>query len=241
MGTLTADTILLQAGFALNDVSRTTWPKDELLLYLEDGQRAAVLARPEVNPITKSVQLVTGSRQTIPDDGYVLLDVVRNMGTDGATPGGSITPTGRASLDQASLDWHMLSGADATVLNYVYDVRNRKTFYVYPPQPTVSPNQIEITYAGIPARFSDPDAGGSKTKFDDTIKLDDIYAPALVAYVLHRAYVKDVAAEAGSMQKSQMYFDWFGAMITGNADAKDEDIVRRHEVGEAAVFRRQGR
>ena len=225
---ITAGAILDQARFALNDPSRTTWPVEEMLQYLSDGQRFAVMLRPEVNPVTVSHQLVAGSKQAIPDDGFVLLDVVRNMGADGMTPGGSITPTSRASLDQSTLDWHT-AGASATVLNYIYDVRIRKTFYVYPAQPAV-PHQVEMAYARTPPELS---------AVGDDIGIDDIYAPALVAYVLHRAFIKDVAVQGMNAEKSQMYFQWFVTMITGNADEKDEDVVRRHETTEALVGRRR--
>ena len=226
MGIITSANILLQASYALNDLTHQQWPREELLLYLEDGQRAAVLLRPAVNPVTIDHPMVAGSKQMLPDDGYVLLDVVRNVDGD------SVSPTSRKDLDQVARGWHQ--DDPGPTVNFLYDVRNRKTFYVSPPHPG-PPGEVELIYAQIPpafARESDGSIGAST--YADTLKIDDIYAPALIAYVLHRAYIKDTAAQGASVQKSQQYAQYFAAMITGNAEQKDNDIVIRHEVGEGA-------
>lgn len=242
MGTLTAGSIITRAARTLNDPDMVKWPEIELLEYLSDGQRAAVLVRPEVNPVTVVHHLVEGSKQQIPEDAFVLIEATRNMGRDGATPGRAITPTSRSSLDQTDPNWHCETPeAPATpadvkpVRNFVYDIRNRRTFYISPCQPAgsayvngeaadiVGPHQIELVHAKIPAEIA---------ATDTVIEIDDIYQPALLAYILHRAHVKDVAVEGQSLQKSSAYFQWFMTLLLGRAEQQDADLTIRHETVE---------
>lgn len=218
---------------ALNDPDNDTWPLDDLRAYLSEGQRAAVLLRPEVNPDTRVVDAVEGTRQTIPDDAYVLLDVMRNIGSDGTTPGRVVTPAERMALDTTDPNWHSGLFADPETVNWIYDIRNRKTFYVHPPQPA-SPGKLEITVAVQPGQLlteseaaADPD--------NDVLGIDDIYEPALIFFMLHRAFAKDVSHASAGMTRSAQYFDWFVTLITGNADQKDLELVLRQEVGEAGA------
>ena len=136
-----------------------------------------MLLRPEVNPRTIRHQLVEGTKQTIPDNAYVLIEVVRNLGLNGTTPGRVITPSKRDSLDKVNNQWHV--GAGEIVKNYIYDIRNRRTFYVNPPQPA-QPRQVEIVVAEIPSQLANDNA---------TIGIDDIYEPALVNFMLHLSLI----------------------------------------------------
>lgn len=224
---------------ALNDADNATWPLDDLRAYLSEGQRAAVLLRPEVNPDTRTVQLVPGTRQSIPSDAYLLLDVVRNMGADGRTPGRVVTPSERSALDKPDPDWQKAENADDDVVNWMYDIRNRKTFYVSPPQPDPA-NHLEIVVAGSPPQILTeaqsiltPDAReAAGLSRDDALGIDDIYEPALICYVLHRAFAKDTSHEGATGGRSSMYMQWFVGLITGNADQKDIELVLRQEAGE---------
>ena len=228
MGTLTAAKVIGRAARALNDPDMVAWTEAELLEFLSDAQRAAVLVRPEVNPVTKPLQLVAGTKQTLPDDAFVLIEATRNMGVDGTAPGRSVTPTSRASLDQTGSTWHLEDPDQdpddiGVVTNFVYDIRNRKTFWVSPPQPEDNPHQLEIVIAKIPAEI---------LAVATTLEVDDIYQPALLAYMLHRAHVKDVAIEGQGIQKSNTYFTWFMTLLLGKADEQEADLTIRHETGE---------
>ena len=172
---LTAQQIIDRAKQTLNDPDAIQWPESELLGYLSDAQRAAVLVKPEVNPKTAIIKLEPGSLQTLPDDGYVLFEVVRNMGQDAITPipGRSISPCKRSDLDSFSI-WHIVktptimageSQEDyelrisilVIVKNFVYEIKNRKTFYISPAQPDVTEAQqecIEIVYSAIPPEIT---------------------------------------------------------------------------------------
>lgn len=220
---LTAQAVLDRVSRSLNDETYTRWTQAELLEYLSDAQRAAVLVRPEVNPVTATLQLAAGTKQDIPDEGFVLIDVVRNLGTDGSIPGRAITPVDRAALDQTNPNWHA-GPPDATVINFVYDIRNRRTFYVSPPQPDTGRNRVEIVHARSPEEI---------TATSDDLGVDDIYIPALVAYVLHRAYIKDISVEGQGAQRSGAYYEMFMQLLLGKAEEQDADLTIRHETVEA--------
>ena len=83
---------------------------------------------------------------------------------------------------------------------------------------------FEIVYAAVPDEIMDTKVDGA---FTDTIKIDDVYEPALVNYMLHRACGKDPAT-AEDVQKSMGYLANFTTLITGNADQKELELVVRH-------------
>ena len=230
---LTAGSIVVRAARTLNDTAHATWSEDELREYVSEAMKAAVLVRPEVNPVTTTVQLVPGVKQTIPDDGFVLIEVLRNMGLEEGSdppapgePGRVITPTSLAALDQGGSDWPTETPEDV-VQSSVYDVRNRKTYYVYPPQDDPA-HFIEIVYARIPPEVLDA-AAAAEDDADDTLPIDDIYAPALIDYVLHRARIRDISVEGQGMAASSQYFNWFMGLLLGEAEKQDASITIRHE------------
>lgn len=180
MSTITAQAIIDKAQIILQDTTAVRWSESELLGWLNDGQREIVALRPDAYSKIANVTCVAGTKQSIPtSDGLRLLDVIRNMGAGGSTPGLAIRKVPRQIMDGQTPDWHS-SGSSATIKHYVFDERAPKTFYVYPPA-TVG-TQLEILYAAAPADVS---------AIGNTITLDDIYMTPLMDYILYRAYSKD--------------------------------------------------
>lgn len=175
-----AQVIIEQATDILQDKTNVRWPVEELLRALNDGQRAIVLKRPDAAAKNIPVQLVTGSRQTLPAEGLRLIDVTRNMGSTGAMPGRSIRIVQREVLDAQIPDWHTQFGN--SVKHYILDNRDPKRFYVYPGVQAGQSVWVEIIYSTSPTDVQ---------SLTSDIALDDIYAPALVNYVVFRAYSKD--------------------------------------------------
>src|SRR3546814_40166 len=68
------------------------------------------------------------------------------------------------------------------IQHYMYDPLDPKHYFVYPKAP-VSGWYVQLVYSSAPTDAEDDDA--------KTIGIDDIYANALVDYVLYRAYSKD--------------------------------------------------
>lgn len=179
MATITGTDIIERVTDTLQDKDNIRWPRAELLRYINDGQREVVLQRPDSSARTETVQLIPSStKQEIPASGVRLIEVVRNMG-NGTTPGRSIRLTAREVLDAQVMDWHF-STPQPSVHHYVFDIRNPRVYYVYP-RPTAGVS-VEIVYSAAPVDLM------TET---DVLGVDDIYANAIIAFTLMRAYQKD--------------------------------------------------
>jgi len=130
MGTIAASAIISKAAEHLHDVDHVRWTAAELLYWLNEGQRAIAILRPEAKTINGSVKLVAGTKQTIPATGIRLHKVIRNMGADGSTAGKVIFLIDVSTLDQFNPDWHT-DDSDSDVLNYMFDGNDPLTFYVF--------------------------------------------------------------------------------------------------------------
>lgn len=205
MAVTTVASLLSRAAVILQDPTSIRWPQTELLDWLNDGQREIALFKPNVFVKNTTVQLVAGTKQSLPADGVSLIDVVRNMGTNGSTPGAAIRVVTREILDAQISNWHS-STASAVVKHYVYTPLDPKTFYVYPPQPTGAgtQNQAEVVYVASP----------TDATLVSTITIDDIYMTALLNYILFRAYTKD-AEYANNAQLAQLYYTQYQAILQG--------------------------
>lgn len=205
MATVTVSSVISKVQTILQDTTGIRWPDTELLGWLNDGQREIVLYKPNAFVKNTSIKLIAGTKQTLPADGVQLIDVVRNMGTSGSTPGRAIRITMREILDSQVPNWHADSSSEV-VKHYMYSALDPKTFYVYPPQPTATQGYAELIYGAAP---TDAVLGG-------VITLDDIYQTILLDYSLYRAYSKDTefAADQGRAAAHQ---NAYIAALTGKA------------------------
>jgi hypothetical protein len=207
MGTVTAQTIINKAAIQLTDIANVRWTRAELLSWLNDGMRQIVLIQPSATSTTASKLLVAGTRQTLPAGGWLLLQVYRNLGLDGTTPGRAIRIISRELLDGFNPDWHT-DLPKPEVQNYIYDIQDQLAFYVYPPN--TGTQYIEINYSAEPANL---------TTESQVIPIFDIFQSALVDYILFRACSKD-AEYAPGVQLAQAYLATFTAAIQGKGQAE---------------------
>jgi len=173
MGTLLTTSILSRAATLLNDAENVHWPVTELIEWLNDGQREIVLYRPSACVRHLDKKLEKGTRQALPEDGNSLVDIPRN--TDGYV----IRQVERRELDAFQPDWHLPIKAKSKVEHFCWSPNDPKTFYVYPPSP--GGNSVELVYNANP----------SQVGVGSAIAVDDIFASALVDYILFRALAKD--------------------------------------------------
>lgn len=182
MATITGQSLIQKVQTLIYDTTGVRWTSSELLGYLNDGQREVVLLRPEACVSNTALQLSPGStKQSLPANGVSLIDVTRNMGAAGSTPGRVVRIVSREILDAQYPTWHSDTNTGGDIRHYTYDPRDPKTFYIYPKAPATA-WYIEIIYAATPVDTNDAGA---------VIGVDDIYANALIDYVLYRAYSKD--------------------------------------------------
>lgn len=193
----------------LQDTTGVRWPVvGELVLWINDAQREIALLKPDASAKNTTITLVDGTKQDVPTDGNRLLRAVRNMSAaSGGTGKRSVRLVQREVLDAQTPDWHdpTVTGDAAhtnIVKHYIYDEQNPRNFYVYP---GVSGNAyLEIIYSANPSTVGQ----------NDNLDIPDIYANAVMNYVLYMAYMKD-AEYAGNNQRAASHFQIFTTSVTG--------------------------
>lgn len=204
---ITAKSIIDKAAVQLTDIAGIRWTRAELLGWINDGQRAIASVQPNASSEVVVVQLAAGTRQAVPADGWMLLDIYRYMGTNGATPGRAIRLISRELLDSFNMYWHSAT-PNAEPKNFVYDLQDQRAFYVYPPN--TGTGYVQLNYAQIPADLASE---------NDAITIIEIYQPALLDYVLYRTCAKD-AEYAPGVALAQMYMSSFATLIGGKDSAE---------------------
>lgn len=181
----------------LDEGTTKRWSDDDLTLFYNSAILQLALVRPDSTAKTASVLLTAGTKQSLPSDGLRLIDVPRNMGSDGLTPGASILKADRAQLDTYNRNWHTDTAA-AVAKNFTYDERNPKVFYVSPKSDGTG--YVEIVYSAAPARVLTANIGATN------IAVDDVYYGALKDWMLREAYQIEVSlvseARARSYERS---------------------------------------
>ena len=204
---ISAQSILRRVVETLQDKTSIRWPVAELVRYLNDGQREVVLYRPDSMVTNSTLDLdPLNSKQSIPPNGSKLIDVIRN--TDGTKR--AVRLTTRTILDAQSPDWHSHPNSTNEIHHYMFDPRDPKTFYVYPP--AGSNCSVEIVYSSFPTDIQEPADGSLYTAVVGNISLPDIYGNILQDYILYRAYTKD-SEYAGNGARAQAHYAAFSAAL----------------------------
>jgi hypothetical protein len=201
MGTVTAGTIINKAAIQLADLNTVRWTRAELLSWLNMAQQALILAIPESSAVTTNVTTVAGARQSIPNDGWILLSANRNMGISGTISGRSLEETRKEVLTKNSPSWTSDAGTSFATA-YIYNPLDKTVFWIYPPA-DYSGNKIEITYSQSPLPM---------TAEYQAILVSDIYEPILLDYVLYKACMKD-AEYAPGVELAKGYLATFSTLI----------------------------
>jgi hypothetical protein len=199
---IAAQSIIRRVVETLQDNTSVRWPVSELVRYLNDGQREIVMYRPDAMVTNASVALAAGSKQALPANGTKLIEVVRNSTGNQR----SVRMVNREILDAQSPNWHNITGV-TEVLHFMYDPRDPKIFYVYPPA-AASGASLDIVYAALPTDITEPAAGATFSAVSGNISVPDIYGNVLQDYILYRAYTKD-SEYAGNAQRAQAHYGAF--------------------------------
>lgn len=202
-----------------NDPQFERWTQRELLLALNDGQRAIAKYMPSSCSRVDAVKLEPGTRQYIgtipaasllPSDGsapaqvfgYQMQRVIRNMGADGMTPGRAVRLADREMIDLVNPGWHTKTGT--TVEQYVFDPKDPLYFYAIPGVPTGVSQWVEISYMAEPLRVDENIDYTVSTAPQTKISLADRYCDDLHNYIMARAFMKD-AEFGGNLSLASSY------------------------------------
>jgi hypothetical protein len=206
---VTVQSVIDRAQTVLQDTTGVRWPViAELVLWINDAQREIALLKPDASATNATVTLATGTKQDIPSGGNRLLKVVRNMSAASSGTGKrAVRLVDREVLDAQTPDWHdpTVAGdaAHTTIVkHYIYDESNPRNFYVYPG--VAGSSYVEIIYSSNPATVAQ----------SANLSIPDIFANAVMNYVLYMAYMKD-AEYAGNAQRASSHFQIFTTSVTG--------------------------
>ena len=213
MPTITGATIIDKAAKLLNDQFNVKWTRVELLGWVNDAQRALTLAIPEASAYTTTLTTVAGVKQTLPSDGWFLMRINRNLGVSGTTSGSACIEVRRDDLTQNNPNWSS-DTATGNVKVYFYNMQDKNDFYIYPAADATG-NKIEITYSRTPIDLSIESS---------TIAVNDIYEPALLDYVMFRAFSK-YADFAPGVELAKAYAASFASVIGAGKDSPNTSQV----------------
>jgi len=225
---VTVQSVIDRVQSVLQDTTGVRWPvTNELVLWVNDAQREVALLKPDASAVNTTVTLATGTKQEVPSAGNRLLKVIRNMSaSSGGVGKRAIRLVDLSVLDSQTPNWHdPATTGDAAhtnvVKHYSYEEANPRNFYVYP---GVSGNAyVELVYSANPATVT----------LSDNLSIPDIFANAIMNYVLYMAYMKD-AEFAGNQQRASSHYQLFTASVTGKGqiDAiSNPNIERRAQMG----------
>ena len=220
MGNITALSLIERAGTIIQDETNIRWPQDELLKWLNDGQREIVLHKPSSYPQDGTKSLEVGTKQTIPDDGVSLIDVPRNeVGNKRA-----IRIVEREILDAQRPEWHDEAPVQG-VRHYAFDPRNPKHFFVYPPNDGTG--EVNVIYSAAPVDIS----------IGDTITIDDIYANALLDYIIYRASIKDADYALNDQRAQAMYQTFLNSLgvLDQRQKIEEPNLITKSNISQRSV------
>lgn len=206
---MNAGDIVARAAWILNDVDHVRWNEAMLLSFLGEAQDQVVLVRPDATARTRVVGLSAGVSQSVPQDGLRLLDVRRNMGPNGNTPGRVVQRSDREALDACLPDWRSnVQGGEVRL--WVHDERHPRDFQVWPGRAADAEWHVEIVFSAVPA----PPAAG-----EEVLDLDACFAGPMLDFVLHRAFAVDGGSAAGrerSMAHLEAFMRGLNAKLSGD-------------------------
>ncbi len=155
---------------------------------------------------TKIIQLLAGAKQTLPEGDFSVVNVLRNMGTDGQTPGRVIRATNMDVLEQIYPEW-FTETPQAEVEDWAPVIDYPEQFYVVPPNDGTG--YVELQASTTPPLTAWDAAGVWE---NDTFPLRDNFTEAAINGILYMAYDDD-SDIPGNTPRSQLYYQRFMASL----------------------------
>jgi hypothetical protein len=167
----------------LQDEDNDRWTENDIVNWYNISAREIVSIRPDANPIVESILLASGTKQDIPAGGISMIDAIRNMGADGATPGAAIIKSSITIIQAFDLSWNTATPS-ATAETWM--PISPTQFYVYPPSDGTG--YIEIINSKVPATIVYDEAGNWESNL---VGVKENFVNALVHDILYYAFSRD--------------------------------------------------
>lgn len=214
--------VLSRAQKLIQDDTGIRWPLPELALWFNDGTREVTIHKPSASSKSVVLPLVQGTRQSIPAGDLMLLRVIRNLksASTGTNRVGAraVRLVNRDILDTQRPDWHDETDTPfkPEVKHFVFDESDPTAFYVYPGNDGTG--KVEALTSRSPQAVAT--TGEALTDYDVPMPLPDVYANAVLDYILYRAYSKD-ASFAENMQRADAHYNAFAVSLGAKASSEN--------------------
>lgn len=209
-----------RASTVLQDAGSTRWTYPEMLDWLNDSLLEISNVAPELLSEIRVISLISGTLQTLPADTTRMLRAICNVSGAQApyTRGAAITPISHAILTAQLPDWQSTATLpySAVVNHIIYDPVTPRDFYVVPGNN--GSGKIEAAFSVRATPIALPGSPLSLASYTANIPVDDIYANAILDYVLYRALQKELAVP-GAAEKAMMHYQAFAGAIGASAQA----------------------
>tara|TARA_A100001388_G_scaffold50342_1_gene33851 strand:+ start:2964 stop:4010 length:1047 start_codon:yes stop_codon:yes gene_type:complete len=134
-----------------------------------------------------------------------------NTGTRVGTGKRATRLVSRDSLDSIQPSWHdpTVKGDakhGSLIKHYMYEDQNPRNYYVYPGVASGASSFLEIIYSANPTTVA---ANGN-------LDVPDVFANAVMNYVLYMAYMKD-SEFVGNQQRASAHYNLFITSVTGKS------------------------
>jgi hypothetical protein len=144
--------------------------------------------RPDSNVKFDAVQLTANeTRHALPSDCVTLIDMPRNMGSDGLTAGAPINRTTRQVIEEHNSTWHSATG-ETTIELFAYDPETPGHVWTYP-----RVHASTAVYADMAYSYNFTEVVYANITTTDVACADQFVNPVL-DWMLHRANRMDTDA-----------------------------------------------
>ena len=202
MAEVTVKHLTLMALDLLKDEGNDYYAEVDMVNFYNRSASAVVNLRPDANTVNAIIKLAAGVSQTIPSRGNALVDVSRNMGTDGLTPGVAITVTDKQLLTLYDPSWPTAT-QDHEVRNWAPVTPRR--FIVYPPQDGTG--YVEAVMSQNPPQINHDGGGVWEVAL---VGVEDQFVNAVLYHMMFLAHSKD-GDLPGDENLARNYYGLFAA------------------------------
>lgn len=208
MSTYTLGSVIDTCRKRILDEASIDFDDPQMLNLFNLAGRRMVALQPKVYTRTRNLKLRAGSSQilsaTPPGLGLEIIDVIRNMGTDGTTPGRAVRQTDRSLITRYVPTFSTdTANTDSSVWDWWPIAEYPEQFYVHPQSD--GNGYVELEQAEVPPDIV-YDAGGAWRSL--AIPTSDNYLDGYINGILFQAYDDDTDIP-GNTSRSQLYYQRF--------------------------------
>jgi len=202
MTTTTVGLCIDMAERKILDESNDEYSEQDLLDLYHLAVKEIINLVPRAHTESKNWKVAPLTRQVTPPDGVEIVDVIMNMGSDGAVPGGSIRETTLDVMRALIPGWEATTATDEAE-NWFKLPESKTEFMIYPP--STGDNYILARVTTLPAQVLWDSNDDFKLAI---IPIDDTFATAIINGMVYMAYDDD-SDNPGNTPRSQIYYGRF--------------------------------